>query len=192
MKGQSLLEVLVSLSLGTIFLTSSVVLLSIVLKAQTNLNFQSEFYSLAKDYSNLIFYSSKNQWSSLYTLDRNSPYKISFVENAFSYSSGMEESQIKNTPYHLYFKVFDVYRDINGNISETGDLDPSTLKIVIYFDYGPEHQTSFNFSFYVTRSYLNEVFTQTDWSGGEGYSGPYFGAGNVYDTSENVEAGAYE
>lgn len=191
-RGQSLIEILVSLGIGTVFLSSSIVLFNIILKTQSTLNFQQNFLSFLKDYSSMIFYSSKNQWPSLNSLERDSPYKIKFVQNVWSFEEGMEESVLSNQNYRLYFKVFDVLRDINGNISEYGEVDPSTLKIVIYFEYGPEYQNIYSFPFYITRSYLHQAFTQTDWSGGEGYPGPYYGAGNTYDESENIEPGAYE
>jgi len=40
-------------------------------------------------------------------------------------------------------------------------------------------------SFYLTRSYNNQVFWQTDWSGGNGQTGPVPNPGNKFDTADS-------
>ena len=186
-KGQSLLEVLVSLSLGIIFLGSSLSLLGIILKSQNNIDFNFYSQTLFKEAAEIIIYSSKNHWNSLYNLERDTNYKISFSQNIWSFEKGQEESSYKNIPYRLYFKIFNVLRDQNGNISSSGDIDPSTLKVTIFLDYGQNYEKSNSISFYITRSYLHQIFTQTDWSGGGGVSGPVLDPSNTFDTSENID-----
>ena len=186
-KGQSLLEILVALSLGTVFLGTSLSLLGIIFRSQNNINFNFYSQTLFKEAAEIIIYSSKNHWNSLYNLQRNNNYKIAFSQNIWSFESGQEESSYKNIPYRLYFKIFNVLRDQNGNISSSGDIDSSTLKVTIFLDYGQNYEKSNSISFYITRSYLHQIFTQTDWSGGGGVSGPVLDPSNNFDTSENID-----
>lgn len=187
LKGQSLLEILVALSFGVIILGSSLNFLALTLKSYSSLDFLSNAYTLLKEYGEMLSYSAKNYWNSLIILEREIPYKINFQGITWNFTQGSEESGFKEFKYRLYFKVFDVYRDLNGNISEFGYLDPSTLKIIVYLDYGINYEKTLSLPFFVTRSFLTFTFTQTDWSGGSGYPGPYLESTNVYDSSENIE-----
>lgn len=186
-KGQSLLEILVALSVGIVFLGTSLSLLTTIMRVHPFLGFNFDSQTLFKEYSEIIFYSAKNYWNTLYNLGRETNYYISFSQNVWSYNEGQEESSYKNISYRRYFKVFDVFRDSNGNISSSGDLDPSTLKIQIFIDYGSNYQKTLSVTFYVTRSFFHEVFTQTDWSGGEGVSGPVIDPSNTFDVSSNID-----
>ncbi|MDD3434821.1 MAG: hypothetical protein PHD96_02755 [Candidatus Pacebacteria bacterium] len=186
--GQSLLEILVALSLGVLFMGSALALFGVSFRAQTNLDFNFNSHTLLKEYAEMISYSSKNQWNSLFNLTRDTPYRIDFSNNIWSFNQGFEEGSFKGVNYRRSFKIFDVYRDASGNISLAGNLDPSTLKAVIYFDSGPNHEKTLNLTLFLTRFYLPATFTQTDWSGGSGVSGPVSDPGNTYDGGNNILA----
>lgn len=111
--------------------------------------------------------------------------------------SGSEIQQLYNShPFARYFSVEDVCRtnDASSTISGVapcapGSLqDPSTEKITTVVEW-PSHSTtaSTSVSDYVTR-WKNDVFEQTDWSGGSGNDGPYTNPVDTFSTSSNIDA----
>ena len=118
--GQSLLEILVALSLGVLFIGSALALFGVSFRTQTNLDFNFNSHTLLKEYAEMISYSSKNQWNSLFNLTRDTPYRIDFSGNIWSFNQGFEEGSFKGVNYRRSFKIFDVYRDASGNISSSG------------------------------------------------------------------------
>jgi len=106
--------------------------------------------------------------------------------------SADEISQRYQASYTKYFVTNKVSRT-SGNIDTTyssANDDPSTLKINSVIKYGRglvSQQTGgiVDLRFYLTRSYNNQTFWQTDWSGGSGQTGPISNPGNKFDTADS-------
>ncbi|MDD5638928.1 MAG: LamG domain-containing protein, partial [Candidatus Pacebacteria bacterium] len=106
--------------------------------------------------------------------------------------SAEEISQRYQASYTKYFTPNKVSRT-SGSIDTTynsANDDPSTLKINSVIKYGRgliTQQTGGinNLTFYLTRSYNNQTFHQTDWSGGSGQTGPIPNPGNKFDTADS-------
>ena len=127
----------------------------------------------------------KDNWHSIYDLTKGSNYYATFTNNVWSFASGQEISTINNIPYIRYFQVSNVNRDTSGNIATSGTDDPSTQKISVILNYGLNYVSSSTLVFYLTRSYNNQTFWQTDWSGGSGQTGPIPNPGNRFDAADS-------
>jgi hypothetical protein len=102
--------------------------------------------------------------------------------------SSAEVTQLYTTSktFTRSFYVSDVYRDVTGNILTTGGgtYDPSTKEITV--TYGPSGSPTSTMSMYLTRNRDN-VYYQTDWSGGPGSTSSATSVGNQFVTSSNID-----
>lgn len=186
MRGQSLIELLVAISIGTILIGGSVGLMGVSLKSYGTIRKHLQANVLIRQTVEVIQSLARYDWHSIYDLTKASDYKISLSGNTWTISAGQETDTINDIPYKRYFQVYNVNRDGSGNIADTGDDDPSTQKITIILEYDNNYISSSSVSFYLTRSEDNKVLHQTDWSGGEGITGPTPNPSDKYDTSTNV------
>lgn len=102
--------------------------------------------------------------------------------------SSFEVQQLyENASYQKYFYVENVERDGSGTIVASGGTDdPSTQKIISNVEWGEGRSASL--VAYVTRN-RNEVFEQSDWSGGDGQEGPITSVNDQYSSAQNISAG---
>jgi len=185
LSGQSLLEALLSITLGVLLIGSSVGLIGLSLRSFNSVKQHLQANSLMRQTSEVIQSLTNDNWHSIYDLTKATNYKISVSGNTWSISSGQETSTINSIPYKRYFQIYNVTRDGSGNIFTSGTNDPSTQKITIFLEYGNNYVSSSSLSFYLTRSSNNQVFQQTDWSGGSGQTGPISNSGNEFDTADS-------
>ena len=189
-KGQSLIEILIGLVIGVIIIGAVVGLLIISLRSDSDTKSTQTASSLAQDSIDKIRSLSESNWNKLYNLSRGSTstYYIYYnaSSSAFDVLSGNETSTFEGKIFTRYFYVEDVNRNQCGvgSISTSSitpscavgyswpppisqiDLDPSTLKITIVVFWNND-QRNVKISQYITRA-QNQVFQQTDWSGGPG------------------------
>jgi len=184
--GQSLIELLVAISVGTILIGGSVTLMGVSLKSYGTVRKHLQANILIRQTTEVIQTLARYDWHSIYDLTKGSDYKISLSENTWAINAEQETDMINDIPYKRYFQVYNVNRDGSGNIADTGNDDPSTQKITVFLEYDNNYVSSSSVSFYLTRSEDNKVLHQTDWSGGSGISGPTPNPSNKYDTSTNV------
>lgn len=86
--------------------------------------------------------------------------------------------------YSRYFYLDDVGRDGSGNILASGGTnDPSTKKVTVSWSVPQVAATTL--VGYITRS-RNNIFRQTDWSGGAGQNGPATTTNSKFSTSSNI------
>jgi len=189
-KGQSLIEILIGLVIGVIIIGAVVGLLIISLRSDSDTKSTQTATSLAQDNIDKIKSISDSDWNKIYNLLRGSTstYYISYNASSSAYDvlSGYETSTFEGKVFRRYFYVEDVNRDQCGvgSISTSSitlscgvgyswpppvsqiDLDPSTLKVttIIFWN---NNQRNVKISQYITRT-QNQVFQQTDWSGGPG------------------------
>ncbi|HPP64901.1 MAG TPA: hypothetical protein PK418_01860 [Candidatus Paceibacterota bacterium] len=186
-RGQSLLELLLSIGVGTILIGGSVLLMATSLKSYQSIKQRLTINSLSRQEAEVIISKAQDSWHSVYDLTRATNYYATSTNNVWSFNSGKEESTINNVFYRRYFQVLDALRDDSGNIATSGNTDPNTLKINVFLEYGINYNSSSTLSFYLTRSANNQVLQQTDWSGGPGQTGPIPNSGNKFDTSTNID-----
>ena len=186
-QAQSLIEILIAISVGVIMIGGSVLLTSVALRTYQTIRQKITVNSLLRQQSEVLIFLAQDNWHNLYDLTRNSDYYATSTNNVWSINSGQETGILNNIPYRRYFKVYDVNRDDNGNISPSGTLDSNTLKLIAFIEYGNNYVSSSSLAFYLTRSANNQVMHQTDWSGGSGQTGPLPNPGNKFDSQTNIE-----
>ena len=194
-KGQSLVEILVAISIGTILIGGSVGLMGISLKSYAGIRKHFQANILIRQTIEVIQTLARYDWHSIYNLTEGSNYQISLPGNFWTISDEKEEDIVNNIPYRRYFRIYDVLRDASGDISTStsGTIDdPSTQKITVFLEYGDNYVSSSSVSFYLTRSEDNQVFHQDDWSGGEGITDPTSNPSDKYYISTNVATSTAE
>ena len=110
------------------------------------------------------------------------------IDDARLYNRALSATEIKNiyqaAIYTRYFYLDDVGRDVSDALlSSGGTNDPSTKKTTVVYGW-PNGPTS-SFSMYLTR-FRNNVFDQTDWSGGPGQEGPATTTNSGFSTSTQI------
>lgn len=185
LKAQSLLEALLSIALGVLLIGSSVGLIGLSLKSFNSVKQRLQVNSLMRQTTEVIQSLINDNWHSIYDLTKESNYQIAASDNTWIISSGQETSTINSIPYKRYFQVSNVNRDTSGDIAVSGTDDSSTQKITIFLEYGNNYVSSSSLPVYLTRSYNNQVFQQTDWSGGSGQTGPISNPGNEFDAADS-------
>jgi len=185
-RGQSLIELLVAISVGTILIGGSVTLMGVSLKSYGTVRKHLQANVLIRQTIEVIQTLARYDWHSVYDLTKGSDYKISLSGNTWAINAGQETDTINDIPYKRYLQVYNVNRNESGDIADTGDDDPSTQKITVFLEYGDNYISSSSVLFYLTRSEDNKVLHQTDWSGGKGITGPTPNPSDKYDISTNV------
>lgn len=184
-KAQSLVEILVAISVGVILIGSSTVLIGVSLKSYNSIRQHLQASFLIRQESEAIQSLAQNNWHSLYNLSKQSDYQINLSGNKWEISPGQETSEVNDVSYKRYFQVYNVNRDGNGNIVEIGTDDPNTQKVIIFLDYGSNYAHSSTITFYLIRSFNNQTFHQTDWSEGNGQAGPIPNPGSLFDSADS-------
>lgn len=118
------------------------------------------------------------------------------VDDIRIYSRALSADEIQrlwnSTVFTRYFNIENVSRDSNGNIvSSGGNDDPSTQKIISYVEWPASSGVTGRIDIvdYVTR-WANQVFNQSDWSGGSGQSGVITEPNNRFDNATSVSSPA--
>jgi len=186
-KGQSLVEILVAVAVGTILIGGSVGLMGVSIKSYGTVRKHLQANILIRQAAEVIQSLARSNWHNIYDLTKGTDYKISLSGNFWTISAGQETDTVNSIPYKRYFQVNDVNRDASDNIAEVGTDDPSTQKITIILEYGNNYTSSSSISFYFTRSDNNSVFHQTDWAGGDSVTGPVVSPGNTFDSLDNIQ-----
>ena len=136
--------------------------------------------------------SGEKNWQNFYGLNKGSGnhYYVATSTGQLAIQSGDQQLNTNNTVYTLYFYVDNVSRDgsgvIEGVYNSLND-DPSTQKItgVSSWQVG-DSNPSISSVIYLTR-WPNEVFRQSDWSGGSGQEGPITSVNNKFISQTNVD-----
>lgn len=184
--GQSLVEILVALAVGIIFVLGTIIAVQMSLKTgkdsekiQTSAMFARELMDNVKIFA-------ESDWHNISNLATTSAnkYYLNTSNSPFTVVSGEESISVGTTTYSRYFYVDDVYRDGSGQITQSGGtLDPSTKKITIVYKWiGGNDKYLIT---YLTR-FKNMIFNQTDWSGGGGQDGPITSTNEKFSTSSNI------
>src|SRR5258708_2793611 len=134
--GQSLIEVLVAIGIGVLFIVAAVSLIAPALKVNTTANSAQTAGALSKELGDNVRAWAGGSWNNVFSLATSSAnqYYLNTLFSPFAAAQGTETITAGSSTYQRYFYVDDVYRDSNGNATSTASgnsYDPSTKKITI-------------------------------------------------------------
>jgi len=168
-KGQSLIEVLLAVSVAIITIVAAVTVLILSLRISSqDVGFQTAAF-LGQQVVDEIDVLAERDWELFMAVIGGTDYHLATTTQAgdFAIFDGVEVVTIDGVDYAVSFQANDVNRDGSGQIVTDGGFDdPSTKKIDVsvswVFRGDPEIS---NLSKYVIRT-ANLSFVQSDWSGG--------------------------
>lgn len=161
--GQSLVEIIIAMAIGTILIGASVGSIVLLLKYNLNTKTVQIASSLNRQIMDDIRSISESDWLLIFNKNKGASNQYYLSSSTRQIVSGVETLTVENRSFSRYFYIDNVNR-VGGNITETGGVDdPSTQKITAIVQWGgggniKEVQ-------YLTR-FRNTVFVQTDWSDG--------------------------
>jgi hypothetical protein len=165
-RGQSLIEILIAVVLGTVLILVAVTVISPALKSQGDTLKVQTASALGRELLDNIRVFAEADWHNLTNLapGASNRYYLNTSSSPFTAVSGVETVTVATSTYERYFYYEGVTRDGGGNIvSGGGTDDPSTKKVTVFFRWQGGQWSSF--VSYLTRQ-RNKVFVQSDWSGG--------------------------
>lgn len=199
-KGQLLIELLIAITIAALIAGAISGLFFVNFRSSQSSENKNSALLLAQEAMEAIDSIKNNSWHKIYlppdgtgdaNNDKGVPYYIyndgSIWKIAKVISSTDDDIVINETVYSRSLYIYNASRDNNGNITEIGGSDdPSTQKIKVVVSY--EGGKDVILEEYLTR-WKNEVFNQSDWSGGPGQAGPISPTPNAqYDSdSGNVD-----
>ena len=183
--GQSIIEILVAVAIGAILIIGGVGLIAPTFQTNKAATTTESASVVGSGLMDSVRVWADGNWNGLLSLatGTTNKYFLHTTSSPFTVASGTEAVSIATTTFVRYFSVADVFRDSSGNVTGTGNYDPSTKQITVY--YGLASSTPSNFSIFLTRN-RSVTILQTDWSGGSGQSGAVTSLGNRFSTSSNV------
>ncbi|PIR89104.1 MAG: hypothetical protein COU07_02650 [Candidatus Harrisonbacteria bacterium CG10_big_fil_rev_8_21_14_0_10_40_38] len=195
-QGQSLAEILVAVTVALVLIGSSVLLIGVALRSSTETKYQQEASLLGHNLLNLVTVYAEGLWNcdgatcatsrGIYNLAKGSG-AIYYIATTTPLTHGSEGSPeditLNNATYSRYFYVQNMCRNggtisglsDNSGVDTTcvtsgGSEDPSTQKITAVVTWTENGTQTLTIEKILTH-HSNNVFVQTDWSGGEVNSG---------------------
>ncbi len=175
--GQSLIEIIIGLGIGTALIGAAVVAIIFMLRSgAVNQKFQIAA-GLNREIADKIKTVVSANWNDLYKINggkgENTRYHVDFSSDKFIFENDETSTIIEGTDYVSFFSVEDVCRgDASNDITGVmfcgvgSSEDPSTQKVTVYTRWSTgQSTTELKVPDYLTR-WENAVFQQTDWSGG--------------------------
>jgi prepilin-type N-terminal cleavage/methylation domain-containing protein len=192
--GQSLVEVLVAVAIGGILVIGAASIIAPVLKSSTSVRRSQTAAALGKELADNLKNMAEANWHNIDSSlsDGATKYYINTTSGVpFAIATGTQPVLVitgtASTTYTRYFYLDSVNRDASGVIvSSSGDLDPSTRKATIVYQWPTGGQGTI--VEYLTRSRAN-ILWQTDWSGGPNIGGPVSttNPGNSFSVATSVD-----
>jgi hypothetical protein len=198
-KGQSLLEVLIGIGLGALFIIGGVGLIAPALRTnkqvaqvQANAQLANELFQNTRSWA-------AGHWDSMLTLATgsantyylnatSSPFSVPGMVQGSPTPTGTESVVFGSMNFIRYFYLNDVYRDSNGNVTTTisgNAYDPSTKQITIVVQQVSSTASVATYPFYLTRN-GNNLVNQTSWAGGSGQNGAVTFVSSTYASSNST------
>ncbi|MEK7195391.1 MAG: hypothetical protein AAB655_01715 [Patescibacteria group bacterium] len=185
--GQSLIEVLIAITVGVFLVIAAATVIVPSLKINTQAGRVQTGSALAKELMDNIRVWAERDWHNVLGLSTSSVYhyRISTSSSPFSAVLGDELVMVSGLQFRRYFYLDDARRDSNDSIiASGGSYDPSTKKITVIYSW-PQGATN-SLQFYVTR-FRNNALVNTDWSGGPNQEGPTSTVNSRFATSTAVD-----
>lgn len=181
--GQALIEVLISITLGAIFMASGSFLISAFLISNNNNRNATAAISLSNELMDSVQALADANWLNIYNLAHASTthYYLLTTGSPYSVVSGDQSVIVNGVSFTRYFYVDNISRDNCGvAVATTSAItacllgpgnsgvadDPSTQKITAVVTW-PQAPLGLTYARYFTRA-RNRVFWQNNWSGGAG------------------------
>jgi type II secretory pathway pseudopilin PulG len=193
-RGQSIVEIVIALTIVGVIITTAVVALAIVLRSNAETQQSQSATLLAQEYADIVQNLSIGNWDALYLLTpkgATSTFRVAASGTTYVVQSGNSTTTLDGIVYTRYFSVQDVSRDAATHDIEVAynlsNDDPSTQKISIYTTWTRGGTArSLSIVKYVTR-WQNRTFEQTTWSGGSATDTVVGAPDNSFSTSTNVD-----
>ncbi len=204
-RGQSLIEVLIGLTIGALIIGG--VSAGLVSSLRSNMQTKQDIIAteIAQKTMDNVRVLAESDWNKIYNPAGNiSPigkgdgtkYYIYPEGAAFTVDSSLNdvnrpkiEANVENIVYTPSFTVDDVLRDSNGAIVDSGaNYDPSTQKIIISVSWKTvgTNERTISIASYITRT-KNISVLFTDRSAGSGVEGPVTSANDGFSSSDNID-----
>ena len=190
--GQALIEVLLAVTLGALFLAAAAIAISsLLLVSAKNRDYQTAL-GLATELSSNVKTMADQNWQSVFGLTHgtSTKYYISTTSSVFSAISGTETTTLGGVTFSRYFSVTAVSRALCGAGAVTTTVvtqcasgpgavgvaeDAASQNIYVYVSKvganGAGDIALIKYSQLITRT-RNKILRQADWSGGSGQEGP--------------------
>lgn len=197
LSGQSIIEIIIALVIGVILLGAASASVVLILKNSLKSKDVQIAASLAQELIDNVRVISEGDWNNVYNLSLKGQNSQYYINNAVrEITNGTENLTIGEKNFTRYFSIENVNRDVcgAGNITNaptdacvagTGILeDPSSQKIAVKVERNGDVLA--NITQYLTR-YGNNIFNQTDWSGGPITDEIIIIPNNKFATSTNID-----
>ncbi len=162
-KGQITIELLIALIVGGLILLTAGQLIFVSLQSSRAGDKQNIALGLAQEGQAAVRAIKDEDWNNIYNLTKGSSYHPTHNGGGWSLSAGTDEPI---SGYTRSIVIDNVQRDESGNIVESGGTDdPSTQKVAVTVT--ANDMRDIVLVEYIT-FWRNEIWTQTDWSGGDG------------------------
>ena len=165
--GHSLIEVLIAMAVGTITILAAVTVLTLMLRiGKQDVSFQTAAF-LEQEVVDKLLVTADRDWQEVAETSDDKKYYLKTTEaKGFEIVEGDETVPIDGVNYTYYIEFDEVNRSDSGAISSSGSSDPSTRKVELSVTWRFQGDDEIStVTKYITRS-KNEVFRQTNWSGG--------------------------
>lgn len=197
-RGQSLIEVLIAVAIGVVFLAGGAALIQPAIQENAQVVKVQSMTALGDGLLSDVRLWGAGDWNAVLALATTSAHHYYLDTSgspfvAVATSSG-ESVTAGGTAYTRYFYVDDLYRtdsgDVTTTVGGTNTYDPSAKEITAIVAVASSTASSSTFTMYLTR-HMNNVSGQTDWAGGAiGDGSPVTQLGTSYATSVDVTVNA--
>jgi len=162
-KGFSLIEIIVAVTVFSLSISS---IATMVLGAYGS-NFQAKLRDKAHDYAVQGIEAVRSIKEQGFNLLADGNHGLTDANGYWEFSGTSDDLN----PFTRVIKIEDVYRDANGDIATSGDLDLHTKKATSQVSWQTIYGVANNVTLvaYLT-NWRSKEWTQTDWSGGSGQS----------------------
>jgi hypothetical protein len=187
--GQSLIEILVAVAVGTLIIMGAVSILSPTLQAGNSASQVQAASALGKELLEGIRSAAASNWNGIYALSKNTgvAYYLNSTSSQFSFVTGTQVIVSASTSVSRNFTLSNVNRDSGGGVVTSGGfLDPSTLLVTVAYSW-PRGGASKTLQALIVRPSAGS-WSQTDWSGGATAGGfSVSGTDNRYVSGDNID-----
>ena len=174
--GQSLIELVVGIAVAILFITAATGAILLALRIDVQNKYSQSAGELIAEVFDQVSTTANNDWLAIDSATRDTPMHLATSTGFFVPSSGANTISLNGFDYDVSYSVGDVYRALDDSFadSQTGALDPSTLRITATVSWQQQgDQASLSLDHYLTRI-RDRVWLQTDWSNGSSTgSGPF-------------------
>lgn len=186
-QGQSLIEILVAIGVGTIMLVGAITALTPAIKSQTDVNKSQVGAALGAELLDEVRIFAEASWHNIDGLTASSSvkYYLNATTSPFTLATGTEVITAASSTFYRDFYLTNVARDPVTYMIGPGTIDPSTRLVTVEYWWGSVVPKTI--STFLTR-YQDVATLQTDWSGGAGVNGPASTTlANKFATSSNID-----